>query len=215
VSVAPQTQYSFSGWVASWTNLSPARLRVFINGVQVGQDFAAPSTNGLWSQFVKSWNSGSNTSAILAIVDENVSGDGSDFSLDDLSLSTAIPFSHFGGSLRIDPDTGVFFLNGGFTLGPGSSIDPTTEEVTFSVGSYSVTLPAGSFFKVKTGYVFQKKVNHIFLCLYIKNTSTPGKYALLANSGSGALTGTTSSPLPVALTIGDDAGTTGMPAKFY
>ena len=115
--------------------------------------------------------------------------------------------------LLIDPDAGVFSLKGGFSLGPGGTIDPHTQQVTFSVGSYSVTLPGGSFATNKTGYVYQKTVNHIFLCLYIRNTSTPGSYLLLANSKGAALSSITS-PVAVALTIGDDYGTTQMNAKF-
>jgi hypothetical protein len=85
--------------------------------------------------------------------------------------------------------------------------------VTFSVGSYLVRLPVGSFFKVKTGYVYQKTVNHIFLCVFIKFTSTPGSYALLANRYGGTLTSTTS-PVPVTLAIGNDSGAAQMKAKF-
>ena len=85
--------------------------------------------------------------------------------------------------------------------------------MTFIVGSYSVTLPPGSFVKYKTGYVYQKTINHIFLCVFIKFTSTPGSYALLANRIGGILTSTTS-PVPVTLTIGDDSGSTQMTAKF-
>jgi hypothetical protein len=124
-----------------------------------------------------------------------------------------IPFSRFGGNLLIDPDVGVFYLSGGFKLGAGGSINPSTAPVTFSVGSYSVTLPPGSFVKYKTGYVYQKTVNHIFLCVFIKFTSTPGSYALLANRIGGTLTSTTS-PVPVTLAIGDDSGTAQMKAKF-
>jgi hypothetical protein len=128
-------------------------------------------------------------------------------------FSFGIPFSHFGGGLLIDPDPGVFYLRGGFRLSPGGSINPVTEPVTFSVGSYSVTLPPGSFVKYKTGYVYQKTVNHIFQCVFIKFTSTPGSYALLANRIGGTLTSTTS-PVPVALAIGNDSGTAQMKAKF-
>ena len=128
-------------------------------------------------------------------------------------ISFGIAFSHFGGSLKIDPDAGVFYLSGGFTLGPGGSINPLKEQVTFSVGSYSVTLPPGSFVQYKTGYVYQKTVNHIFLCIYIKFTSTPGSYILLANRIGGTLN-TTTSPVPVSLSIGDNSGTTQMSAKF-
>jgi hypothetical protein len=97
------------------------------------------------------------------------------------SFNARIPFSRFGGGLLIDPDAGVFYLSGGFRLNPGGSINPVTEPVTFSVGGYSVTLAPGSFVKYKTGYVYQKTVNHIFLCVFIKFTSTPGQYQLLAN----------------------------------
>jgi len=57
--------------------------------VQVGQDFAVAAQNGQWLQFVISWNSESNTSATIAIVDVNVTAVGNDFSLDDLSLQVA------------------------------------------------------------------------------------------------------------------------------
>jgi hypothetical protein len=129
------------------------------------------------------------------------------------SFAAGIPFSHFAGHLLIDPDAGVFYLSGGFKLGPGGSIDPTKEFVTFSVGSYSVTLPPGTFVKYKTGYVYQKTVNHIFLCVFIKFSNTPGSYALLANRIGGTLTSTTS-PVPVTLAIGNDSGTAQMKAKF-
>ncbi len=95
VTVVPQTPYTFAGWAASWGTLgggidpSPAQLRFFINGVQVGQDFAVAAQNGQWLQFVISWNSESNTSATIAIVDVNVTAVGNDFSLDDLSLQVA------------------------------------------------------------------------------------------------------------------------------
>jgi hypothetical protein len=129
------------------------------------------------------------------------------------SFAAGIPFSRFGGGLLIDPDAGVFYLSGGFRLSPGGGINPVTEPVTFKVGSYSVTLPPGSFVKYKTGHVYQKTVNRIFLCVFIKFISTPGSYALLANRIGGTLTSTTS-PVPVALAIRNDSGTAQMKAKF-
>jgi hypothetical protein len=127
--------------------------------------------------------------------------------------SAFIPFSRFGGGLLIDPDVGVFYLSGGFTLGTGGSINPVTEPVTFSVGSYSVTLPPGSFVRYKTGYVYQKTVNHIFLCVFIKFTNTPSRFVLLANRRGGTLS-TTTSPVPVTLAIGNDSGRTPMNSRF-
>jgi hypothetical protein len=49
--------------------------------------------------------------------------------------------------------------------------------------------------------------------VFIKFTSTPGSYALLANRIGGTLT-TTASPVPVTLAIGDDSGTAQMNARF-
>jgi hypothetical protein len=91
VPVAPQTSYTFSGYAASWGDAggfepSPAQLRFFINGVQVGQDFMLTSSHGQWLLFVVHWDSESNTSATVEIVDVNIEGFGNDFSLDDLSL---------------------------------------------------------------------------------------------------------------------------------
>lgn len=122
-------------------------------------------------------------------------------------------FSPFSGSLRIDPDAGVFYLNGRFELSTSATFDPTTQPVAFSVGSYAVRLPAGSFVKNETGYVYQKTVNGIYLCLLIKFTSTSGSYVLQANRTGGTLSSTTS-PVLVTLTVGNNTGSTQMNATF-
>jgi CSLREA domain-containing protein len=116
-----------------------------------------------------------------------------------------VPFAGFGGGLTLHPGAGLFYLSGGFKLGPGGSIDPATEPVAFSVGNYALRLPAGSFVKNNTGYVYQKTVNGIFLFVYIKFTSTPGIYRLLVERKGGPLP---TNPAPVTLTIGNDSGST-------
>src|SRR5215211_2248801 len=85
VTVTANTDYQFSAWVASWFFQAPAQLRFLINGVQVGT-FTAPSTSGVWQQFVVNWNSGASTSAAIQIIDLNTENSGNDFALDDLSL---------------------------------------------------------------------------------------------------------------------------------
>ncbi|MBV8357741.1 MAG: hypothetical protein JO189_07365, partial [Deltaproteobacteria bacterium] len=124
-----------------------------------------------------------------------------------------LPFSRFTGSLKIDPDAGGFYLASGFRLGTSGSIDPKTQPVAFSVGSYAVRLPVGSFVKNSTGYVYQKRVNGIFLRIFIKFTPYPGLYQLLANRIGGTLTDTTS-PVLVTLTVGNNSGSTQMNATF-
>jgi hypothetical protein len=53
-----------------------------------------------------------------------------------------------------------------------------------------------------------KTVNGIFVCIFIKFTSTPGRYVLLVN-GRG-VTPATTSLVPVTLIIGDNGGSTQM-----
>jgi hypothetical protein len=124
-----------------------------------------------------------------------------------------IPFSAFGGGLRIDPDAGIFVLGGRFVLGTGGTIDPASQPVAFAVGNDAVRLPAGSFVPDSVGYAYQKTVNGISRYIHIKFTSAPGIYQLVALRKGGTLT-TTTSPVPVTLTIGNDSGSTQMNATF-
>jgi predicted outer membrane repeat protein len=94
-----------------------------------------------------------------------------------------LPLSRFSSGVAIDSNAGVFHLGATFTLAPSGNIDPPTEAMMLSVGSYSVTLPAGSFVKVNGGYVYEKTVNGILLSVFIRFTKTPGTYILLAKRG--------------------------------
>jgi hypothetical protein len=125
-----------------------------------------------------------------------------------------IPFSAFGGGLRIGPDEGIFVLGGRFVLGTGGTIDPASQPVAFAIGNDAVRLPAGAFVPDSVGYVYQKTVNGISRYIHIKFTSTPGIYQLVALRKGGTLT-TTTSPVPVTLTIGDDSGSTQMNTTFF
>jgi hypothetical protein len=87
ITVTPNTTYDFSAWIASSYPTSPAELAFSIDGVQIGSTFTASSTTGLWQEFSMTWNSGSNTTATLGIVDQNLAASGNDFALDDISLS--------------------------------------------------------------------------------------------------------------------------------
>jgi hypothetical protein len=97
VAVAANARYTFSMWVASWSTSSPARLQVLINGEQVGADFTAPSLTGEWALFTVPWDSGTNTSATISIVDANTAAGGNDFALDDISLVPLAGVPTFSG----------------------------------------------------------------------------------------------------------------------
>jgi hypothetical protein len=88
VSVAANSQYDFSLWVASWFASSRATLDIRFKGVSVVTP-TAPSSAGAWQQFATTWNSAGATALTVSILDTNPADVGSDFALDDLSLTAA------------------------------------------------------------------------------------------------------------------------------
>lgn len=90
VAIVPNTNYTFSYYVASASPDNPARLEVFINGVSQGAPVNAPGTACMWTQVSYNWNSGSNTTATFAIYDRNSVDYGNDFALDDISFKEAL-----------------------------------------------------------------------------------------------------------------------------
>jgi hypothetical protein len=90
VAVTPGTQYTFSFYAAEISNAccSNASLVPTINGTAG----AALNATASWQQSSPfNWNSGSNTTATLTLVDSNTSGSYNDFVLTDISLSAAVP----------------------------------------------------------------------------------------------------------------------------
>ena len=95
ITVTPNTNYNFSAWFTSALNSSPAdaaQLQFSINGVLLGPVSAAPLTAGTWANFFVNWNSGTNTSAVITIVDQNIVGN-NDFVLDDITFERVCVFS--------------------------------------------------------------------------------------------------------------------------
>ena len=88
VAVNPNQTYYFTGWLASSDASNPGSIRLSINNAQQGADIDLPATPGQWESFTIVWNSSTNTSAVLAISDDNLTSFGNDFALDDLSFST-------------------------------------------------------------------------------------------------------------------------------
>ncbi len=89
IPVAPNTNYNFSAWVTSVENTSsPAILQFFVNDIQIGNVFSPTSTGCDWTEFYNLWNSGTNTSAIISIKNQNVDESGNDFALDDIKFTS-------------------------------------------------------------------------------------------------------------------------------
>ncbi len=86
INVMPNADYAFGAWVLSVVAGSPAILQFEINGVLLGSPFNAPATVCTWQQFYSLWNSGNNTTANICIINQNTTGGGNDFALDDISF---------------------------------------------------------------------------------------------------------------------------------
>ena len=78
LAVTPNTQYTFAFWAASCGNdnangidPSPAILVAKVNGTAFGSAFHVSATNGTWSQFAGTFNSGANSTMSLSIADSN------------------------------------------------------------------------------------------------------------------------------------------------
>jgi len=137
-----------------------------------------------------------------------------------------VPFLAFNAKLEIDldrkPNKDRFELESHFTLSstaPG--IHPVVEPVTLQIGTFSITIPPGSFKKHEGededeheggSFIFRGVIDGVKLEALIKRTGTL-RYAFDAEAKGADLTGTTN-PVPVTLTIGADTGTTSVTADI-
>lgn len=88
ISVTPNTDYQFSSWVGSaLDDPNVAQLQFSINGMALGGIFSPSALGCQWGQFFQVWNSGTNTSAQICIVNQNTSNSGNDFILDEISFA--------------------------------------------------------------------------------------------------------------------------------
>lgn len=91
ITVTPNTDYEFSTWISTMYATSPASLQFSFNGVNQGSINAPSVANGTWIQFFAAWNSGSNTSVNICLINQNTATSGNDFALDDISFKACVP----------------------------------------------------------------------------------------------------------------------------
>lgn len=90
INVIANTDYEFSTWISSVHPTNPASLQFSFNGVNTGS-INAPGTTNNWVQFFSKWNSGTNTSVNICLVNQNTNTSGNDFALDDISFRECVP----------------------------------------------------------------------------------------------------------------------------
>lgn len=124
-----------------------------------------------------------------------------------------VAFASLSPKLNLTVAQGVFNLNATFTPGAASTgINPVTQPVTLKIGPYSVTFPIGSFHLNPVGFVYSGVINGATLTVQI--TSLGGNQYSFKASSTGANLSGIANPVPVTLTIGNNAGTTSVTANI-
>lgn len=161
VIVYPNTDYIFSTWITSVHPTNPAVLQFSINGNLLGSPFTATTTTCNWNEFYEIWNSESNTSIQICVVNQNTIANGNDFAIDDIYFApmctatdtvvvtvhnpAVISFSNVGPFCESDPSTNIVANpTGGVWAGPGitnvntGTFDPGTAGDGTHTISYSI-----------------------------------------------------------------------------
>jgi YVTN family beta-propeller protein len=140
------------------------------------------------------------------------------FAVAAMPLPPGLAFASIGAKLKIrlreKTNHDSFELQSEFTLGQESDgIDPSTEWVTLRVGTFGVTIPAGSFKGRGFGpFLFDGVIDGADLRLRIRPTGAQ-RYAFEATVRDAYLAGT-ENPVMMTLTIGDDSGTISVKADI-
>ena len=92
INVTPNTNYVFSTWLQNTNNntafSNPPQLQFSINGKNTGNIMQGRNVACVWDQFYTAWNSGNNTTATIAIVNQNLAN--SYYALDDISFAPVL-----------------------------------------------------------------------------------------------------------------------------
>ena len=135
-----------------------------------------------------------------------------------LAAETHQPSAAFNAKVEIDIEDGEIEVMSSFTLGAGSNgLDLAKETVGLQLSggseAYSVTLPAGSFKKDRSGeFKFQGTINGVKMITAIRPLRA-GTYEFEVETEGANLKGF-SNPVTLTLIIGDDGGSRTMKAEI-
>lgn len=92
--VAQNTDYFFEAYVMNvccsspFPNNTPSILDFSISGNTLGTKTTDLDLAGTWQGLSTTWNSGSNTSVVLSLINKNTAAAGNDFAIDDIYFGT-------------------------------------------------------------------------------------------------------------------------------
>ncbi len=168
-------------------------------------------SGGIASFSSSSLSAGSHT--ITAAYPGDTNDAGSTGTLSPSQVVNPISFSSFTAKVHIEDNYTHFELKSKFTLGTGSTgINPVTDNVSLQVGTFSTTIPAGSFKHDDKHYKFEGVINGVHIETSIKSLGS-NTFELKAEAEHANMTGT-ANPVSVQVTIGNNSGTTTVNAKI-
>jgi hypothetical protein len=94
LTVAANTDYFFEAFVMNvccalpFPGNSPSILEFSVSGQSLGTKTTDLALAGTWQGLSQSWNSGTNTSVVLSLINRNTAAAGNDFAIDDIYLGT-------------------------------------------------------------------------------------------------------------------------------
>jgi gliding motility-associated-like protein len=155
IPVVPSTDYLFSCWLTSVHATSPAQLQFFVNGIQIGPVFGAAPTTCIWNMFFNTWNSGTATSAVISIRNQNTSLSGNDFAIDDIYFAQVI---NIVDTFKVVVEKPVVSLGNDTAICPGDSafLTPGTQYAQYNWSNgmttpdITVTNPGTYWVDIKT-----------------------------------------------------------------
>src|SRR5260221_1769752 len=127
-----------------------------------------------------------------------------------VAITPLVPFASSFAKLEIAKRG--FDLKESFTLGANSNgINPLAENVTLQIGTFSVTIPAGSFKQIPHGrFAFEGVIDRVSLEVQI--VPLGNNIFTFKAEGTRVDLADLTNPVTVALTIGDDTGGTAVTA---
>jgi hypothetical protein len=130
-----------------------------------------------------------------------------------------VPIAAFAPKVEIElgpsgANKDEFEVKASFTLGAHSNgINPLTEDVSLRVGTFSTTIPAGSFRRDKKGRFKFETIIDVGVFEAVIRPLGGYRFEFKAE-GEGFDLGAIANPVNVSVTIGDDGGSANVTAEF-